>query len=58
MWFSNLHFLLSFIHVSHQLYIGKHNLKQAIDEKDFGLIAVISNIHDEWIPYYQIHTPI
>jgi len=55
---ANLYFSLIFIHVRHPLYIGKHNLKQAIDEKDFGLIAVISNIHDEWIPYYQIHTPI
>jgi len=58
MWFSNLHFLLIFIHVNHQLYIGKHNLKQAMDEEDFGLTAVISNNHDVWIPYYQIHTPI
>ena len=58
MWFSNLHFLLSFIHVSHQLYIGKHNLKQAMDKEDFELTAIISNNHDVWIPYYQILTPI
>ena len=54
MWISNLTISSIFIHVSHPLYIGKHNLKQAMDEEDFGLIAVKSNIHYVWFPYYQI----
>jgi hypothetical protein len=28
------------------------------DYCDHGFIAVISNNHDVWIPYYQIHPPI
>jgi len=37
---ANLHFFWIYIHVSHPLYICKHNLQAAMEKEDFGLIAI------------------
>jgi hypothetical protein len=37
---ANLHFSRILIHLSHPLYICKHNLQAAMDKEDCGLIAV------------------
>jgi hypothetical protein len=42
---ANLTLSRIFIHVGHPLYISRHNLKRAMDEEDFGLIAVKYTIH-------------
>ncbi len=41
---ANLHFYRIFIHVSHPLYICKHNLQAARDKEDCGLIAVAMHL--------------
>jgi len=38
---ANLHFSLIYIHMSHPLYICKHNLQAGMNKTDCGLIAVM-----------------
>jgi hypothetical protein len=49
--FANLYFSQIFIHVSHPLYICKHNLQAAMDKEDCVSIAAIHNSAKVWIWY-------
>ena len=46
---ANQHFSWIFIHVSHPLYICKHNLQAAMDKEDCGLIAEIHTFAELWM---------